>query len=87
MSKFPSPLAEKLYKESLNGWDDGNFGDSNTFGWFALFKAERAILSEDSSGFVYLTVFASDERLMERWNNLETRWVQFYKAQDEEAPF
>lgn len=52
MSKFASDLAEELYALTVEGLQDEEFGDSEGFGWYALFKDEGVILSVDSQGFV-----------------------------------
>jgi hypothetical protein len=39
-------------------------------GWFGLFREEKAILTEDSQGFVDVEQFDTDEKLQEVWELL-----------------
>ena len=59
--KFHNKLGEIVYKYLGNGSEDGSVGDSETFGYYALFADLRikglrrhihAITEEDSSGFL-----------------------------------
>lgn len=70
--KFSSPLAEGLYNLTLESNEDDRVGDCQTFGWFALFREEKAILSVDSAGFVDATVY---EDVDKAWSGLESAWV------------
>lgn len=77
MSKFSSPLAERLYLQSLEGFQDADLGDSQTFGWFALFEREHAILNEDGNGFVTVTVFETLRDVMDEWNEIRREWIEY----------
>ena len=64
--KFSSDLAEQLYGET----PDETSGSVEELGWFGLFKKERAILTEDSQGFVDAEEFSTNEKLLEVWELL-----------------
>lgn len=69
--KFSAPLAERLHTLTLDSNQDDDLGDADTFGWFARFNAERAMLSVDSQGFVGVAVFESAADLASAWAGLE----------------
>lgn len=69
--KFTAPLAERLWTLTLDTNQDAELGDADTFGWFARFDHERAMLSVDSQGFVGVSVFESTEDLNTAWTALE----------------
>ena len=73
-SKFSCDLAEDLYDYTLTNDQDEDLGDSETFGWFALFREDGAILSIDSQGFVDVGV---PRNLDLAWANLEKKWAWF----------
>lgn len=73
-SKFASPLAEELYDCTLDSFQDDELGESDSFGWFALFREVGAILSVDSQGFV--SVETPDD-VSARWQELSDRWAWF----------
>jgi hypothetical protein len=64
--KFSSDLAEQLYGET----PDEQSGSVEELGWFGLFKKERAILTEDSQGFVDAEQYSTNEKLQEVWELL-----------------
>jgi len=64
--KFSSDLAEQLYGET----PDEQSGAVEELGWFGLFKKERAILTEDSQGFVDAEQYSTNEKLQEVWELL-----------------
>lgn len=77
-SKFSSPLAEELWEASLESAQDDEIGESDGFGWFALFESDLSILSVDSQGFVYSQHFESAGDLHLAWTETEMsydRWV------------
>lgn len=73
--KFSAPLAERLWTLSLDSNQDAELGDADTFGWFARFDHERAMLSADSQGFVGVSVFESVADLNTAWDALEREQV------------
>ncbi len=80
--KFSSPLAEELHEQSLSSFQDDELGDSETFGWFALFRDEEAILHVDSRGFVSLV---DTEDVNTYWMSLSDRWEWFQLAHLDES--
>lgn len=81
-SKFASRLAEELYDYTSESLQDGDLGDSETFGWFALFREEGAILSVDSQGFVAAETLRDVEAA---WRKLSDRWAWFQLDQLDES--
>lgn len=77
MSKFQNDLAERLWDLSMSSFQTDDLGTSDSFGWHALFEDERAIICEDTEGFVNVTVYASLDALRERWIDLETEWREW----------
>ena len=68
MSKFDSELAERLYNLSLDSSQDEECGSVQENGtWYGLFREEKAILSEDSQGFVSVAEYDTDEELGQAW--------------------
>lgn len=72
MSKFSSPLAERLYEHSLEGFHDAEHRTSTH--WYAFFDAGYfshtdggVILTEDELGFVYLTEYPAGSELITAW--------------------
>lgn len=76
--KFSAPLAERLWTLTLDSNQDEELGDAESFGWFARFDHERAMLSVDSQGFVGVSVFESESDLKSAWADLEKQhaWTQ-----------
>lgn len=72
--KFSAPLAERLWTLSLDTNQDAELGDADTFGWFARFDQDRAMLSANSQGFVGVSVFESAEDLNTAWTDLERQY-------------
>ena len=64
--KYSTELAERLSKET----PDEQAGSVDELGWFGLFREEKAILTEDSQGFVDVEQFDTDEKLQEVWELL-----------------
>jgi hypothetical protein len=83
MSKFGSSLAERLYSLSLERWQSEELGDADTFGWYALFPAERSILHIDSMGFVYATQYESRGMCKNVWGAIKKSWYEFEREDDE----
>lgn len=79
MSKFDSRLAENLYEDSLEGGADDDIGSVDELGWFGLFEEEKAILSEDGQGFVYLNEYGDQEALDKAWNEIIDQYNQYWK--------
>lgn len=77
MHKFSSPLAEDLYGEALESWQDDELGDAETFGWFALFLDAQAILEVGSQGFVSVTTYDTRVGAEEAWKGLERQYEGF----------
>lgn len=83
-AKFSCFLAERLWEASLDSGQDADLGEAETFGWFALFKEEKAILLTNSQGFVTVEVYASVEEAEERWAKLEVAYEDWCEENDEE---
>jgi hypothetical protein len=64
--KYSTDLAERLYEET----PDEQSGSVDELGWFGLFREEKAILTQDSQGFVDVEQFDTDEKLQEVWELL-----------------
>jgi hypothetical protein len=64
--KYSTDLAERLYEDT----PDEQTGSVDELGWFAMFREEKVILTEDSQGFVDAEQFDSDEKLQEVWELL-----------------
>lgn len=79
MGKFSSELAERLYALSLDSAQDETIGASDELGWYARFNAERAILGEDSQGFVDAEQFETDELLDVSWLAIVDEYAGFYQ--------
>ncbi len=89
-------LGEYLYELSLESGHDDELGDSETFGWYALFDGVEienengeqetiyAILKEDSQGFITVDEYDDHEILMEEWNNLQEEYEEFEEEGDDE---
>lgn len=77
MHKFSSILAEDLYQETLESWQDSELGDAETFGWFALFLDDQAILSVDSQGFVSVFMYNTMADTEAAWEELEEQHEAF----------
>jgi hypothetical protein len=83
MSKFNSPLAERLYELSLDGSQDAEIGDAETLGWYARFNREFAILHVDSQGFVDAEEFETLSEFTLAWQGIEDEYVLWDREQDE----
>ena len=70
-SKFQDAETEKLWDLSLDGGADeeASLGEGN--GWWGLMRQEKAILHEDSQGFVSCDFFDSEEELAQAWQEIE----------------
>ncbi len=80
--KFSCDLAEELYELTMTNDQDDDLGDGGTFGWFALFRKQGAILSVDSQGYAGVSL-PSD--LEFSWSELEKEWVWFQVAHLDES--
>lgn len=78
-SKFGnSPLAERLYEFTLDSSEDASLGESESFGWYALFAPERAILDVDSQGFVGVVRYDDESAARTAWTELEERYEEHW---------
>jgi hypothetical protein len=75
--KYESPLAERLHTLSLDSNQDAEVGSADTIGWWALFAADRAILHEIETGYVYADVYSTPEAARTYWAELEAREIWF----------
>lgn len=82
--KFSNYLAEELWEASLDSSQDAELGESESFGWFALFAEECAILHTDSRGFVSVSVLDSEEAARNSWAKLEEDYEMWCEQNDEE---
>ena len=77
MSKFNSPLAERLYDAE----PDDSIGSVDELGWFGLFLDQAGsggqILTEDSYGFVTVWEFDNDRDLNDEWHSIENDYREF----------
>lgn len=94
--KFDGDLiTERLYDYTLFSGQDADLGDSDTFGWFALFGfgsdlefrvftggAAGSILDVDSQGFVSRTDYATRTELDAEWERLESEYDAFMTCED-----
>lgn len=77
-SKFGSLKTEILWHLSLDSYQDEETGESDSFGWYALFQEFSSILYTNSQGFVSSVEYPTREALMEEWNGIESdyaRWL------------
>lgn len=74
--KFSSELAELLWLFTLDSSQDDEIGESETFGWNALFSAEKSILSVNSLGFVTVATYTDDipESVETVWEELQAQY-------------
>ena len=80
MGKFESKAAEKAYEITLNGCcEEMGSVDENGM-WYGKVEEMKAIVSEDSQGFVYLTKFSSIEALEKAWKELEEE-INFFEEE------
>jgi hypothetical protein len=83
MSKFNNALAERLHEISLEGGHDDEIGSVDELGWAGLFLMEKAILIEDSQGFVDAEVFDTVQDVGIEWELIEKQYTEFWDAQDD----
>jgi hypothetical protein len=76
-SKFDSRLSEELYEWTLDSNEDASLGDAETFGWFALFRDERAILAVNSQGFVSVSEYETAGAALIAWDAIEKEYDNF----------
>jgi hypothetical protein len=76
-SKFDSELAEELYEYTLDSSEDASLGDADTFGWYALFRDERAILVTNSQGFVSAREYETTGAAQIAWDGIEKEYSDF----------
>lgn len=85
------PIAtELLYDASMESGEDEQLGESDGFGWFALFDGIElgkdnekvyAILSENSQGFVSGEYFDTRAQLLRAWKTLERDYEDYEQAE------
>jgi hypothetical protein len=75
--KFDGQLAEELYGYTLDSSEDASLGEAETFGWFALFRDERAILAVNSQGFVSAREYETTGAALIAWDAIETEYSNF----------
>ncbi|MBQ6358494.1 MAG: hypothetical protein IJI97_05995 [Clostridia bacterium] len=74
--KFDSAAAEILWDWSLDSGQDENCGDAvDGYGWYALFRPERAILHTDSQGFVSAWRVPESDNLEDMWYEIDSHAV------------
>ncbi|KPI24633.1 hypothetical protein OV320_7838 [Actinobacteria bacterium OV320] len=76
--KFSSNWAEYLHGLSLECWQAEELGDTDFFGWYAVFPREMSILSIDSQGFVDARKFDTREECAKAWAVIEDEHAEFY---------
>jgi hypothetical protein len=77
-------LAEVVYNKSLDGCCE-ELGDVESFGWHGLVRGKRYtfILSEGSSGFVYVA-HGSHEEMQAQWDELQKEYEASLEESEEE---
>ena len=70
-SKYQDAETERLYALTLDGLHDAEAGDTAYGSWYGLLNAERAIVRQDSQGFVYSHRYASVRALRAAWQAIE----------------
>lgn len=73
--KFETPFAERLWTLSLDGNQDDELGEAEGFGWYALFRSERAILGVTSDGYVQATHFPHGPALELDWAEIQVQYA------------
>lgn len=63
--------AEILYCWDISGNSDESLGETENFGYYALFKEFKAILEIDNYGFVYVYAYDSSEAVKNAWDHKE----------------
>ena len=76
-SKFENALAERLYELSLDGGQDDSIGSVDELGWAGRFNDERAVLTEDSQGFVWVEQHETDLTFEEHWQDILDLYEEF----------
>lgn len=80
MSKYDCKLSEKLHQKGA----DEECGSVQENGWHGLFREDKAILHEDTQGFVTVDSYDSDEDMEEAWASIQDDQDEF-EGDDEEA--
>jgi hypothetical protein len=83
MSKFGNALAERLHEISLEGGQDEEIGSVDELDWCGLFVKERAILVEDSQGFVDAIDYETEDELLKAWEGIEAMYSEYYGEDDD----
>lgn len=83
--KFSNFFAQELWDASLDSGQDETLGESDTFGWFALFKSDHAILHTGSQGFVSVDVLDSEQEAVEKWAKIEAEYDKWSAENDDEG--
>ena len=74
-------LTYAVWMASLE-WQPEQLGDTEGFGWYAVFPEEAVILSTDSAGFVYLAEFDTVEACETAWAELEADYGEWLDHED-----
>lgn len=76
--KFGNDIhADILWRLSLDGHQDADLGEAETFGWFALFSEFSAILDVDCVGLVSLSEYNSPEHAKNAWQHVEDDYAEW----------
>jgi len=81
LRNFSSPLAEKLYEARLDSMQE-SVGSVDELGWFALFVLEKAILHEDSQGFVGVAEYETGDAMQAVWNAVLSEYAKFNAGEE-----
>jgi hypothetical protein len=63
-----------------------SLGDSETFGFYELFADLCAIVEYDSQGFVFSTIYATEEMARAAWSRIETDYDEFLDDEEYDEP-
>jgi len=85
LRNFSSPLAEKLYEARLDSMQE-SVGSVDELGWFALFVLEKAILHEDSQGFVGVAEYETGDAMQAVWNAVLSEYAKFNAGEEVISP-
>jgi hypothetical protein len=77
MSKFESIMAEEFYFKTLDSQHSEELGDVHGFNYYALFRKDMVILTENSDGFVTLKQYDDPEPLENAWESIESDYAEW----------
>ena len=72
-SRYQDSLAEELSE----GFPDEEIGSVSELGWAGRFNAERAVLTEDSQGFVWVDVHETEESFESHWQEILDTYEEY----------